>query len=142
MISEQLVGIGIGASSVKVVVAGDDPRSPRVMLRDHLGDPRTVVAGMLAEIYLRNVRGIGVTGGEGAAMFQGKKIYEGEAIEESLRLLELDADVILSLGGESFVAYPMDKHGRVLDYVAGNKCAAGTVEFFKQQLGRMNLTSI
>ena len=140
MISEQLVGIGIGASSVKVVVAGDDPRSPRVMLRDHLGDPRTVVAEMLAEIDLRNVRGIGVTGGEGAAMFQGKKIYEGEAIEESLRLLELDADVILSLGGESFVAYPLDKHGRVLDYVAGNKCAAGTVEFFKQQLGRMNLT--
>ena len=34
----------------------------------------------------------------------------------------------------------VDSQGRVLDYVAGNRCAAGTVEFFKQQLGRMNLT--
>lgn len=134
------VGIGVGSSRVKIVVGPRDLSSPRVMLREHLGNPRDTAAKMLNEIDIATVAGIAVTGGDGAALFAGRKIFECEAIEESLRLLSLRADAILSLGGESFVAYPLAPDGRVLDYVAGNKCAAGTVEFFKQQLGRMNLT--
>ena len=134
------LGIGIGASRVKIVAGPWALRDPVVRLRDHMGNPRGVVAEMLAEFDPVAVAGMAVTGGEGASLIDGRKIYEAEAIEEAMRLLDLKADAILSLGGESFVAYPLDPSGRVLDYVAGNRCAAGTVEFFKQQLGRMNLT--
>ncbi|MEI6217451.1 MAG: acyl-CoA dehydratase activase, partial [bacterium] len=140
MNEKMFVGIGVGASRVKIVVGPHDLSNPRIMLREHMGNPRGVAAEMLNEIDLRTVAGIAVTGGDGAALFSGRKIFECETIEESLRLLKLSADAILSLGGESFVAYPLTPDGRVLDYVSGNKCAAGTVEFFKQQLGRMNLT--
>ncbi|MEI6808204.1 MAG: acyl-CoA dehydratase activase [bacterium] len=140
MTEKVYVGIGVGASRVKIVVGPADLRDPRIMLKEHLGNPRDIVMQMLSEIDIGTVAGIAVTGGDGAALFAGRKIFECESIEESLRLLDLRADAILSLGGESFVAYPLAPDGRVLDYVAGNKCAAGTVEFFKQQLGRMNLT--
>ena len=134
------VGIGIGSSRVKIVSGCDDFRTPSVLLRDHLGTPREAVADMLKTVRLADVAGLAVTGGEGASLIAGRKICECEAIEEGLELLDLKADAILSLGGESFVAYPMDRRGRVLDCVSGNRCAAGTVEFFKQQLGRMGLT--
>ncbi|MEI6970819.1 MAG: acyl-CoA dehydratase activase [bacterium] len=134
------VGIGVGSSRVKIVAGPSDLRDPKIMLREHLGNPRGVISQMLEEIDPATVAGIAVTGGDGTALFAGRKVFECEAIEESLRMLNLRADAILSLGGESFVAYPLTQDGRVLDYVAGNKCAAGTVEFFKQQLGRMNLT--
>lgn len=140
MNSKLFLGIGIGASRVKIVACRDDLAERRVFLKEHLGNPRQVISGMLDGIDPASVAGLAVTGGDGAALFKGKKVFECEAIEESLRILNLRADAILSLGGESFVAYPLDSRGRILDYVAGNKCAAGTVEFFKQQLGRMNLT--
>ncbi len=133
------VGVGVGASRVKIVCGSGDFRSPAVFLQDHLGNPKEVIAGLLAQIEPRSVGGLAVTGGDGASLLTGRKICECEAIEESLRLLDLKADAILSLGGESFVAYPLDSQGRVMDHVSGNRCAAGTVEFFKQQLGRMNL---
>jgi NAD(P)H dehydrogenase (quinone) len=70
----------------------------------------------------------------------GRRLFEAEAVSEAMRILGLKADAVLSLGGESFVAYPMDGQGRVLDHVSGNRCAAGTVEFFKQQLEEMHAT--
>lgn len=133
------VGVGVGASRIKIVCDSGDFRAPRVLLQDHLGNPKEVITGLLMQIDPRSVSGLAVTGGDGASLFTGRKICECEAIEESLRLLDLKANAILSLGGESFVAYPLDSRGRIMDYVSGNRCAAGTVEFFKQQLGRMNL---
>jgi hypothetical protein len=45
----------------------------------------------------------------------------------------------VSLGGEDLVVYLLDGRGRVQTTIAGNKCASGTGEFFRQQLGRMDL---
>ncbi len=45
----------------------------------------------------------------------------------------------MSLGGEDLVVYLLDGRGRVQTTIAGNKCASGTGEFFRQQLGRMGL---
>ncbi|MHC4608352.1 MAG: S41 family peptidase, partial [Planctomycetota bacterium] len=134
------IGIGIGASRVKIVSAGDDLREHDVALRDHLGNPRGTLEEMLRGMPLERVAGLAITGREGASLAGGRKIYESEAVEEGLRILGLKADVVVSLGGESFVVYPIAPDGTVLDYVAGNRCAAGTVEFFKQQLGRMGLS--
>ena len=45
----------------------------------------------------------------------------------------------MSLGGENFVVYTIDENGKIITSFSGNKCASGTGEFFKQQLGRMDL---
>ena len=37
--------------------------------------------------------------------------------------------------------YVLDRRGRIVNTYAGNKCASGTGEFLRQQLGRMNLRS-
>ena len=44
-----------------------------------------------------------------------------------------------SLGGESFLVYIL-ADGKIADVLSHNKCAAGSGEFFVQQIGRMGLT--
>jgi activator of 2-hydroxyglutaryl-CoA dehydratase len=45
-------------------------------------------------------------------------------------------DVAVSLGGESFLVYLLTD-GRITNVLSHNKCAAGSGEFFVQQIGRM-----
>ncbi len=137
--NKRFLGIGMGASRIKMVSLGPFSKVTEVLLRDHLGDTRGVLEGMLNSIPLENVAGIAVTGREGAEFVDGRKVAESEAVEEAIKIIGLQPDVVVSLGGESFVVYPIDADGMVLDHLSGNRCAAGTVEFFKQQLGRMGL---
>lgn len=62
-----------------------------------------------------------------------------QAIEAGLDLLGEKPDAIVSLGGESIVVYTMNEEGRIQAPLTGDKCAAGTGEFFRQQLGRMDM---
>ena len=140
MTRERYIGIGVGASRVKIVSSGSNGHRPEATVVDHHGDPRGCLAGMLERIDPAEVRGLAVTGREAAALLAGRQVYESEAIEEALRRLGLRPDLVVSMGGESFVVYPTGPDGAVLDCISGNRCAAGTVEFFKQQLGRMGLT--
>ena len=50
-----------------------------------------------------------------------------------------EVDVIVSAGGETFIAYKLDSKGRIVNVFTGNKCASGTGEFFLQQIKRMDL---
>ena len=43
------------------------------------------------------------------------------------------------MGGEELVLYTLSPEGQVQGTIAGNKCASGTGEFFRQQLGRMDM---
>jgi len=43
------------------------------------------------------------------------------------------------MGGEDLVVYVLNDRGRMVNTYSGNKCASGTGEFFRQQLGRMDL---
>jgi len=47
-------------------------------------------------------------------------------------------DAVASLGGESFLVY-MLVNGRITNVLSHNKCAAGSGEFFVQQIDRMGL---
>ena len=47
-------------------------------------------------------------------------------------------DAVVSLGGESFLVYIL-ADGRIANVLSHNKCAAGSGEFFVQQIGRMGL---
>lgn len=133
------VGIGIGASRVKVV--GLDASGVSWFRgRDHLGEPRAALEALLSGVQLEAVAGLAVTGREGTHCLLGDSVYESEAVEACLCHEEEQPDLVVSLGGESFVVYPIAADGTVQDYVSGNRCAAGTVEFFKQQVGRMGLT--
>ncbi len=63
---------------------------------------------------------------------------EAAAIQRALRELPGSFDAIVSLGGEAFLVYIL-AHGRITNVVSHNKCAAGSGEFFVQQIGRMGL---
>ncbi len=69
-------------------------------------------------------------------------ISEPEAVEhayEALRHTCPDIDCIVSAGGETFLAYFLDRNGRIRSVQTGSKCASGTGEFFLQQIQRMDM---
>ncbi|MGA7827262.1 MAG: acyl-CoA dehydratase activase, partial [Geobacteraceae bacterium] len=69
-------------------------------------------------------------------------LSEPEAVEqayEALRSSCPDVDCIVSAGGETFLAYFLDRNGRIRSVQTGNKCASGTGEFYLQQIQRMDL---
>ena len=65
-------------------------------------------------------------------------ISEVAAIQRALRELPPSFDAVVSLGGESFLVYLLTD-GRITNVLSHNKCAAGSGEFFVQQIGRMGL---
>ncbi|MGQ9661117.1 MAG: acyl-CoA dehydratase activase [Kiritimatiellia bacterium] len=138
--SKLYLGIDIGASRVKVAGLGDGSTLTVLRISEHRGDPVRVLVDMLSEIRPEQVAGIAATGREAAQRLHSWHVVESEALSEGLRVLNLRPQVVISLGGESFVVYPIDEAGEVMDHVTGNRCAAGTVEFFRQQLDRMGLT--
>lgn len=86
---------------------------------------------------------IAVTGRKQRSRLGYHSISEGEAVESAYHYLRdkySGYDTIVSAGGETFIAYKLDGHGKIRDVFTGNKCASGTGEFFLQQLKRMGLT--
>ena len=51
----------------------------------------------------------------------------------------LRPDAVVSMGGEDLVVYTVNAQGHIVNTYAGNKCASGTGEFLRQQLGRMDM---
>ena len=79
------------------------------------------------------------TGGAARHRLDVAGVIASSAIEAALDALGLRPRAVVSLGGEDLVVYLLDGRGRVQTTIAGNKCASGTGEFFRQQLGRMDL---
>ena len=80
-----------------------------------------------------------VTGTEGRHRLALPQVIAAETIEAGLEALGRRPRAVVSMGGEDLVVYVLDDHGRIANTYAGNKCASGTGEFFRQQLGRMDL---
>ncbi|MBW2459528.1 MAG: hypothetical protein JRI68_33855, partial [Deltaproteobacteria bacterium] len=85
------------------------------------------------------LRGL-VTGTEGRHRIRLPEVIAPVAIEAALGDLSLRPQAVVSAGGEDLVVYALDRQGHIVSTHAGNKCASGTGEFFRQQLGRMDLT--
>ena len=47
-------------------------------------------------------------------------------------------DAVVSVGGETFMVYGLDKAHKISGISTGNKCASGTGEFFLQQIRRLD----
>jgi len=105
------MGIGIGASRVKIVLVAGDSGERRVQMRDHLGDPHGTLAAMLAGVPPLDILSYAVAGRAGASLLDGRRVYESEAIEAVLRDRGLHADLVVSLGGESFAVYRWGRTG-------------------------------
>jgi predicted CoA-substrate-specific enzyme activase len=123
------VGINIGALTVKVAALRGDAKIARVVA--HRGRPLEVLNEMLAGNEFTDAECFGVSGRLG-------HISEVSAIQRAIRETPGSFDAVASLGGESFLAYILAE-GRIINVLSHNKCAAGSGEFFVQQIGRMGL---
>ena len=134
----QSLGINIGSTSLKMVVA-EDGRLVWSASVPHEGDFGAVARKLLAEAGARAGIPTLVTGNEGRFMFDAAGTVEPLCVEAALRALNLSADAVVSMGGEDLIVYSLDKNGKIINNFSGNKCASGTGEFLKQQLGRMDM---
>ena len=123
------VGINIGALTVKVVALRGDTRMARVVA--HRGRALEVLQEVLAGEEFAEADFFGVSGRLG-------HLSEVAAIQRALAGLPEPFDAVVSLGGESFLAYLLEG-GRIINVLSHNKCAAGSGEFLVQQTGRMGL---
>jgi len=140
------LGICLGASTISLVdvssIAGP-PRILQVLSEPHEGDPIQHLRNLLARLDLSLFDHACVTGRKFRHSLTLTAIAEPEAVELALAFSGLGprCDLVVSAGGESFVAYVLDSHGRISTVHTGNKCASGTGEFFLQQLRRMDLNA-
>jgi predicted CoA-substrate-specific enzyme activase len=114
---------------VKVAAVRGESRVARVAA--HLGRPVEVLGELLRAGEFAGAECFGVSGHLG-------HLSEAAAIQRALRELPGGFDAVVSLGGESFLVYLLTD-GRITNVLSHNKCAAGSGEFFVQQIGRMGL---
>ncbi|MDO8546344.1 MAG: BadF/BadG/BcrA/BcrD ATPase family protein, partial [Nitrospirales bacterium] len=123
------VGVNIGALTVKVAAVRGDARTAKVVA--HQGRPLQVLREVLAGPEFADAESFGVSGQLG-------HITEVAAIQRALSEVEGTFDAVASLGGESFLVYLLVE-GKITHVLSHNKCAAGSGEFFVQQIVRMGL---
>jgi predicted CoA-substrate-specific enzyme activase len=129
-------GWNIGAVSVKVVRLHDDGKLEAEIIR-HGGTPERSVRAIL-EGRKSMPAGAAVTGPQASSILSPPYLPESVCLEAALAHLGLAPDMVLSLGGESFVVCCI-AGGVVRNMVSSSRCAAGSGEFLVQQFGRMNL---
>ncbi len=133
--TELLEGLEIGAVSVKWVRRTVSGHQVAEVVR-HEGNPRKKVLEILEKHADGKGSNIVVTGQAARALLDLPYRSETECLEKVLAHYRLKPDIILSLGGETFIVYTI-KDGRISNIISSSKCAAGTGEFIVQQLQRM-----
>ena len=123
------VGVNIGSLTVKVVALRGNHKHSVVL--PHQGRASEVLREILAGAAFADAEYFAVSGYLG-------HITEAAAIQRALRGLGGDIDAVASLGGESFLVYILADE-KITHVLSHNKCAAGSGEFFIQQIGRMGL---
>jgi predicted CoA-substrate-specific enzyme activase len=134
-----LLGIDVGSTNVKFCLLG--PEGERFRVAAHDGDLEGAVDRLAngLGVFGNGTRGV-VTGAEGRHRLRLPEVIAPVAVERALAELQLQPRAVVSMGGEDLVVFVLDAHGRIVSTYAGNKCASGTGEFFRQQLGRMDLS--
>jgi predicted CoA-substrate-specific enzyme activase len=148
------IGICIGATTVSAVrlevdmVSGkSDPpdfkpavRVMKTALCPHEGDPRQTLHKALAVVDFTSADRLAATGRKFRHFLNLPTVSEPEAVELAYARVkppEINCPGIISAGGETFMIYKLDARGQIVNVYTGNKCAAGTGEFFQQQLRRL-----
>ena len=140
------MGLCIGASSIGFCLIEKNDNDIKVTVSKsiaHEGKPREVIAEVVTKELIESVDEIAITGKKLRNIMNASSIPELEALEYAYDFYKdknEQADVIISAGGETFIAYKLDKTGKIIKIHSGNKCASGTGEFFLQQIKRMDLS--
>lgn len=143
---EHSLGICLGASTVSLVEVERREGTPPVIVKHaakaHQGSVRDCLAALLQEAGDLTDKKLCVTGRKFRHSLNLSTISEPEATELAVGHI-LPADhpyrVVISAGGETFLVYHLDDRGCIGNIHTGNKCAAGTGDFFLQQLRRMDI---
>ncbi len=130
-------GWNIGAISVKRVRLRSDGTA-ETDVRRHGGEPDKTVRQMLSTSTGCVPDGVAVTGPQASAIFTLPYLPESVCVEKAIAYLQVSPNLVLSLGGETFLAYCV-AGGTVRNMLSTNRCAAGSGEFLVQQFGRMDL---
>ena len=131
------LGINIGSSALKMVLT-EDGQPVWSSSKVHEGDFAEATRQLLEEGNVPVGTMTLVTGNEGRFMYDISGTLEPLCVEKALETLSLDADAVVSMGGEDLIVYSLDG-GKIVNSFSGSKCASGTGEFLKQQLARMDM---
>ena len=134
----QNLGINIGSSSLKLVMLEDGKISWSSVL-PHEGDFVSTLKKSLEGRDISSDAAALVTGTEGRYLFNINSTIETVCIESSLNRMGISVNAVVSMGGEDLTVYTIDENNKIINNFTGSKCASGTGEFFKQQLGRMDM---
>lgn len=133
------LGINIGSVSVKFAYL----RNSEIIksgIYPHEGNLTSIVKNIFDSFDFDSETKVLVTGNEGRHLFQFNNSPEIDCLDEYLKTSKTKYNAVVSMGGEDIIVYVCDESGSIFDSISGNKCATGTGEFFKQQLGRMNMS--
>jgi len=133
------LGINIGSTTLKMVLA-EEGRPLWSGSLPHEGDFGAATRRLLSEGNVPQSTPTLVTGNEGRFMFDAAGTLEPLCVEAGLKALGINADAVVSMGGEDLIVYSLDANGKIINNFSGNKCASGTGEFLKQQLARMDMS--
>lgn len=141
------IGLCLGASTISMVhIEARADHKPVILAHGeypHEGNPRAVLENIITGIDWSDIQRVAVTGRKFRHILNMTTISEPEAAEYAYQYAkpeEVDCPALICAGGETFMIYELDRRGKVTNVLTGNKCAAGTGEFFLQQLRRMNVT--
>lgn len=149
------MGLCMGASSVSLVCVRLNPTSSndksgygRPLVIDHTvqphdGNPKAALLKSLRSLDWAKIDRVAATGRKLRQYLNLSSIPEPEAVEyayDHVKPKGVRCPAVISAGGETFMIYQLDPSGRITNVLTGNKCAAGTGEFFLQQLRRMDVT--
>src|SRR5512139_433457 len=137
--TEKALGIDIGSTTLKLCLLSQEGGGVEHAVLPHEGDLPGTLKRLLDSLGAAPpLRGM-VTGIEGRHRIRLPEVIAALAIESGLDALALKPRAVVSMGGEDLVVYVLNDRGRIVNTYSGNKCASGTGEFLRQQLGRMNL---
>ncbi|MBD3193036.1 MAG: hypothetical protein GF308_20535 [Candidatus Heimdallarchaeota archaeon] len=131
-IPNNYIGINIGSVSVNVVRL-DDQGNLQTEKEPHYGRPKEVLNKLLEQKIKTKDNNFGISGSFG-------DLSETVAVERGIKAYDEQFDLVLSLGGEAIVLYVLDEAGHIANVLSHDKCAAGSGEFFIQQIDRLELS--
>jgi len=134
----RFLGIDIGSTSVKAVLLDGLTESWHDMAA-HEGAIQETLRAILRRRGIDGGLPAVVTGNTGRQQVRCAQAILPLAIESALAAIGERVRAVVSLGGESLCVYMLSPGGRIQNTLTGDKCAAGTGEFFRQQLRRMDL---
>ena len=131
----QFSGLEIGSVSVKWVQRKKNGEKSVKVIR-HEGNPHEKVREILDSLGIEGRKSMVVTGNTSKLPDDITYRSETECLEKALAFYDIKPDILLSLGGETFIVYTL-RNGRIRNIISSSKCAAGTGEFLGQQFQRM-----